>query len=75
MMSKSSTECIVHVKDRAFNDRRYFVDCSKLENLGWSQKVDWHEGLVSWCCRQFELWYILLHATDVFIVIHTAYDC
>lgn len=38
-------ETIKHVRDRAFNDRRYFIDCSKLLALGWSQKVLWEHGL------------------------------
>ena len=36
---------ITHVQDRKFNDRRYFIDCSKLLALGWTQKVSWEEGL------------------------------
>jgi UDP-glucose 4,6-dehydratase len=38
-------EIITHVRDRAFNDRRYFIDCSKLLALGWSQKKTWKVGL------------------------------
>lgn len=45
-MGAERQHSVMHVPDRAFNDRRYFVDSSKLESLGWSQKVDWHEGLV-----------------------------
>ena len=36
---------ITHVQDRKFNDRRYFIDCSRLLALGWTQKVSWEEGL------------------------------
>ncbi|KAL6766512.1 RHM2 [Auxenochlorella protothecoides x Auxenochlorella symbiontica] len=36
---------IVHVRDRAFNDRRYFICDKKLLDLGWSETVDWKEGL------------------------------
>jgi len=36
---------ISHVQDRKFNDRRYFIDCSRLLALGWTQKVSWEEGL------------------------------
>lgn len=43
---------IIHVEDRKFNDRRYFIDCNKLISLGWSQKVTWDEGL-----RQTIEWY------------------
>ncbi|KAG2222509.1 hypothetical protein INT45_012823 [Circinella minor] len=33
------------VQDRAFNDKRYGVDCSKLEGLGWKPKMDFEGGL------------------------------
>ncbi|KAL3156825.1 Rhm1p [Trebouxia sp. C0009 RCD-2024] len=36
---------IVHVKDRAFNDRRYFICDKKLGQLGWTEKYCWEEGL------------------------------
>ncbi|RUP48109.1 hypothetical protein BC936DRAFT_144957 [Jimgerdemannia flammicorona] len=36
---------IEHVQDRAFNDRRYAVDCSKLENLGWKPMMPFADGL------------------------------
>ena len=36
---------VTHVRDRVFNDRRYFIDCSKLNALGWRQKKTWDEGL------------------------------
>ncbi|RUS23327.1 hypothetical protein BC937DRAFT_87338 [Endogone sp. FLAS-F59071] len=36
---------IEHVQDRAFNDRRYAVDCSKLETLGWKPKMPFEDGL------------------------------
>lgn len=36
---------IEFVQDRAFNDRRYGVDCSKLESLGWKPRMGFEEGL------------------------------
>jgi len=36
---------ITFVRDRVFNDRRYFIDSSKVEALGWKKEVDWEEGL------------------------------
>jgi UDP-glucose 4,6-dehydratase len=36
---------IRHVRDRAFNDRRYFICDSKLKALDWDQKTSWEEGL------------------------------
>ena len=44
-LGKDISKTIVHVSDRKFNDRRYFIDCSKLLALGWTQKVSWEEGL------------------------------
>lgn len=45
------TDSIEHVRDRAFNDSRYFIGSEKLEALGWAPKVSWAEGLaktISW---------------------------
>jgi UDP-glucose 4,6-dehydratase len=39
-------EHIEFVQDRPFNDRRYAVDCSKLERLGWRPKTPFDVGLV-----------------------------
>lgn len=36
---------IENVKDRDFNDMRYFIDGQKLIDLGWSQKINFEEGL------------------------------
>mmetsp|Transcript_37783 Transcript_37783/g.89711 ORF Transcript_37783/g.89711 Transcript_37783/m.89711 type:complete len:362 (-) Transcript_37783:35-1120(-) len=36
---------VVHVQDRAFNDRRYFICDSKLNVMGWRETTDWDEGL------------------------------
>jgi dTDP-D-glucose 4,6-dehydratase len=33
------------VGDRPFNDMRYPLDNSRLEELGWKEKVTWEEGL------------------------------
>lgn len=41
----------VHVKDRDFNDHRYFISTEKLLHLGWRQCVSFEEGLektVNW---------------------------
>jgi UDP-glucose 4,6-dehydratase len=34
-----------HVKDRMFNDRRYFICDKKLHALGWEEKTSWEDGL------------------------------
>ncbi|KAI8987248.1 hypothetical protein BDF20DRAFT_813619 [Mycotypha africana] len=39
-------EHIEFVRDRAFNDKRYAIDCTKLEKLGWAPKVEFNEGLI-----------------------------
>eukprot|EP00951_Prasinocladus_malaysianus_P024151 scaffold207702_cov45-Prasinocladus_malaysianus.AAC.1 len=38
-------EKIKHVKDRAFNDRRYFICDTKLNELGWVEETDFDAGL------------------------------
>ena len=37
---------IEFVKDRDFNDKRYYIDNKKLKELGWKQKVKFKEGLI-----------------------------
>jgi UDP-glucose 4,6-dehydratase len=44
-LGRDPAETITYVRDRAFNDRRYFIDCSKLLALGWNQNVSWEQGL------------------------------
>lgn len=46
-------ESITHVRDRAFNDRRYFICDTKLAELGWREKTPWKEGL-----RKTVDWYL-----------------
>lgn len=53
MCGKDPSKLIRHVQDRKFNDRRYFIDCSKLLELGWKQEMSWEEGL-----QQTIEWYI-----------------
>ncbi|KAI8576873.1 hypothetical protein K450DRAFT_254698 [Umbelopsis ramanniana AG] len=53
-------EHIEFVQDRAFNDRRYAVDCSKLERLGWRPKTPFDVGLVKsieWYSRHANEWW------------------
>ncbi len=52
VVGKDPSEAITHVDDRAFNDRRYFIDCSKLLALGWNQTKSWETGL-----RETVQWY------------------
>lgn len=36
---------VFFVKDRAFNDKRYFIGSDKLIALGWREEVGWEKGL------------------------------
>jgi len=36
---------LTHVRDRAFNDQRYFICDKKLASLGWEGKTSWKDGL------------------------------
>lgn len=38
-------EWIEYVKDRPFNDKRYYISNQKLKNLGWVIKIDFMDGL------------------------------
>ena len=60
LVGRDPEEAITHVRDRAFNDRRYFIDCSKLHDLGWNQELSWEQGLeetVQWYRTQDLLLY------------------
>ena len=45
ILKVDSSEKITYVRDRAFNDRRYYIDCAKLLQLGWRQEKSWEVGL------------------------------
>jgi len=52
---RDPNETITHVCDRNFNDRRYFINSSKLLALGWLQHKSWDAGLaetVEWYATQ-----------------------
>lgn len=44
---------ITYVRDRAFNDRRYYISDGKLAELGWRERVGWEEGM-----RRTADWYV-----------------
>ncbi len=39
------SDLITYVKDRPGHDRRYALDCSKLQSLGWSPAYGFHEAM------------------------------
>lgn len=40
------TEWIEYVKDRPFNDKRYFINCDKLKEIGWKQTISFKDGII-----------------------------
>jgi dTDP-glucose 4,6-dehydratase len=53
-------ECLEFVEDRAFNDKRYEVDCSKIERLGWKPTVTFEQGIkktIEWYSQHGESWW------------------
>jgi dTDP-D-glucose 4,6-dehydratase len=36
---------IEYIEDRPFNDFRYAIDSSNIRKLGWSEKVDFKDGI------------------------------
>lgn len=44
------------VEDRAFNDKRYAIDSTKIQRLGWSPKVDFVDGI-----KKTVEWYRIYH--------------
>jgi len=49
-----------YVEDRPFNDQRYFIQSTKLENLGWKREVTFEDGL-----RKTIEWYISTYNTPM----------
>jgi len=50
---------IVFVEDRKYNDRRYAIDSSKLNRLGWLPETEWKDGLkktIDWYRTNSENW-------------------
>lgn len=50
---------ITYVKDREFNDKRYYICSKKLENMGWNKKVNFSDGL-----NRTVDWYIKVNPFD-----------
>ena len=45
ILGKKEDITTTNVKDRLFNDCRYFIDDSNLRALGWSPEIDFEEGM------------------------------
>jgi len=41
----NADDLIEHVRNRPFNDMRYYLDLKQLEVLGWTEKIKFEEGL------------------------------
>jgi len=55
---------ILHVPDRPFNDRRYSLDLSKINSLGWKQETGFEQGIdkaIEWYKRNVTWWLKLLN--------------
>ena len=57
---RSRRDLIAYVKDRPGHDRRYAIDCAKIENeLGWTQSESFETGLkktVAWYLERRDWW-------------------
>lgn len=52
---KDEEAYLAFVRDRDFNDRRYYIDNTKLKQLGWQEQVTWKDGLqetINWYKRK-----------------------
>mmetsp|Transcript_31818 Transcript_31818/g.53462 ORF Transcript_31818/g.53462 Transcript_31818/m.53462 type:complete len:357 (+) Transcript_31818:98-1168(+) len=58
--SLDPSKALNNVEDRQFNDQRYFLETSKLAELGWKAEVEWEDGLkrtVDWYLEHGETWF------------------
>jgi len=61
---------IEHVRDRAFNDSRYYLDTSSLEKLGWKETVNFDKGLeqtVAWYLKNGQTFWSAGHLSSVLV--------
>jgi dTDP-glucose 4,6-dehydratase len=42
-----ATEWIEYISDRPFNDKRYFINCDKLKEIGWKQTISFKNGIIN----------------------------
>lgn len=48
---------VEYTKDRNFNDFRYAIDASKLNNIGWNKKINFNEGIertIEWYMNNYK---------------------
>ncbi len=67
---------IKFVKDRLGHDRRYAIDCAKINALGWQPEKDFAEGLeetVSWYQENENWWRKIKYQSEEFIAFHKKY--
>ncbi len=67
---------IKFVKDRLGHDRRYAIDCAKINALGWQPEKDFAEGLeetVSWYQEKENWWRKIKYQSEEFIAFHKKY--
>jgi len=49
----------INVEDRKFNDFRYSINCDKLKNMGWSEKIKFSDGIkdtIEWYKNNNSVW-------------------
>ena len=46
LMNKDFDDSVVYVPDRNFNDKRYFINHSKVLSLGWEEKITFDDGIL-----------------------------
>lgn len=60
IMKKDFHESITYVRDRNFNDQRYFICNSKISELGWHEEINFEQGIldtVNWYIKHAHEWY------------------
>ena len=43
--NENDDKYLTYIKDREFNDKRYYISDEKIKLLGWERKIDLDEGL------------------------------
>lgn len=59
LLDIDADKVIKFVENRPFNDQRYYLDDTKLLNLGWSERTKWEDGLkktLDWYKKNTDYW-------------------